>query len=160
MATLDAATRQQLRARAMAAPVSHWRVQRRGSLCIVETEVPCINGLTAWFEVAHVDDPDEAEMGYSDGAIGSADDRAAYIAAANPQVVLALLGRVEALEAALRPFATAADVVERSAKRVADDTGLWTHHNNITGDIAITVGDCRAARLALLDALDAREGES
>lgn len=46
----------------------------------VERSIVCINGLAAWFVIAEVDEPDEAEMGYSDGAIGSAEDRAKQIA--------------------------------------------------------------------------------
>ena len=48
----------------------------------VEEEFPCINGLSAWFVIATVEDADESAMGYTDGAFGSAEDRAKRIAAA------------------------------------------------------------------------------
>lgn len=44
-----------------------WNIQR---------QYPCINGLSAWFQVAVVHEADEAEMGYTDGAFGTAEDRA------------------------------------------------------------------------------------
>lgn len=48
----------------------------------IEERFPCINGLSAWFVIATVDEADEAEIGYTDGAFGSAEDRANRIAAA------------------------------------------------------------------------------
>ena len=48
---------------------------------VVEREIPCINGLTAWFEIAVCHQTSEAEMGYTDGAHGTAEDRATAIAA-------------------------------------------------------------------------------
>ena len=35
---------------------------------LVEVNLPCINGVAAWFALAHVFIPDEAEVGYTDGA--------------------------------------------------------------------------------------------
>lgn len=50
-----------------------WRVERL---------IGCINGLSAWFVIAEVDEPDESEIGYTEGAIGTAEDRAKQIAEA------------------------------------------------------------------------------
>lgn len=62
---------------------SYWRV---------EQEIPCINGLSAWFVIADVHEPDEQEIGYTDGAIGSAEQRATAIARAlNEQLARSLL---------------------------------------------------------------------
>jgi hypothetical protein len=47
---------------------------------VIQREHPCINGLSAWFTVATCHDSCEQEMGYSDGAIGSAEQRANQIA--------------------------------------------------------------------------------
>lgn len=49
---------------------------------IVEREIGCINGLAAWLQISTVYEASEAEMGYTDGAIGSAQERAEKIAVA------------------------------------------------------------------------------
>lgn len=49
---------------------------------LVEQEIPCINGLSAWFEIAVCHQTSEAEMGYTDGKHGTARDRAVFIVAA------------------------------------------------------------------------------
>jgi hypothetical protein len=46
----------------------------------IEQEFMCINGLRAWFVIATVDEAEEAEMGYTEGAFGTAEDRAKRIA--------------------------------------------------------------------------------
>lgn len=48
----------------------------------VERSIVCINGLAAWFVVCDCEETSEQEMGYSDGAHGTAQDRAERIAAA------------------------------------------------------------------------------
>ena len=45
----------------------------------IEQEFPCINGLSAWFVIAVVHEADEAEIGYTDGAFGTAEERAKRI---------------------------------------------------------------------------------
>lgn len=75
-----------------------WRVRGRdaedGRAWDIMTELACINGLSALFTLATVYAPDEAEIGYTDGAIDNAEERAAFIAAANPAAVLALTAEV------------------------------------------------------------------
>lgn len=48
----------------------------------VEQEFACINGLAGWFIVASCEEADAAEIGYTDGNFGSAEDRAKAIACA------------------------------------------------------------------------------
>lgn len=48
----------------------------------IETEFPCINGLSAWFTIAVCHEADPSELGYTDGAFGSAEERANKIVAA------------------------------------------------------------------------------
>ena len=57
------------------------RAIRYGSFAI-DAELPCINGLSAWFTIAHVDAIDDHELLMTDGAIGNAKDIAEAIAAA------------------------------------------------------------------------------
>lgn len=45
----------------------------------IEQELPCINGLSAWFLVAVAEEAGESAMGYSDGSIGTAEQRANLI---------------------------------------------------------------------------------
>lgn len=45
----------------------------------IERQFPCINGLTAWFTVAVVHESDESELGYTEGAFGTAEERAKLI---------------------------------------------------------------------------------
>lgn len=47
----------------------------------IEQEIPCINGLRCWFVVATAEESCSASMGYTDGAFGSAEDRANKIVA-------------------------------------------------------------------------------
>lgn len=51
-------------------------------LWYIEQEFMCVNGLRAWFVIATVDGSDEASMGYTDGAFGTAEERANRIAKA------------------------------------------------------------------------------
>ena len=46
----------------------------------VERELPCINGLSAWFSICSINEPDESEVGYSDGLCGTAEENANRIA--------------------------------------------------------------------------------
>lgn len=46
---------------------------------VVELEIPCINGLSAWFEICRVHEASAEEMGYTDGAFGTAEERAIRI---------------------------------------------------------------------------------
>jgi hypothetical protein len=46
----------------------------------VEKEYPCINGLKCWFVICTIDEPSEAEVGYTDGAMQPAKERAEWIA--------------------------------------------------------------------------------
>lgn len=48
----------------------------------IETELPCINGLSAWFTIAMVDAVDDGELLISDGAIGTAKQQADVIVSA------------------------------------------------------------------------------
>lgn len=48
----------------------------------VEREYSCINGLACWFTIATIDETSEAEHGYTDGEIKTAQERAEKIAAA------------------------------------------------------------------------------
>lgn len=48
----------------------------------VEQEFMCINGLRAWFVIATVHEADESEIGYTEGEIGSAEQRARRVASA------------------------------------------------------------------------------
>lgn len=47
----------------------------------VEQEFPCINGLRCWFVIATAEESCPVSMGYTDGAFGSAEDRANKIVA-------------------------------------------------------------------------------
>ena len=76
-----------------------WQVSRRDrDSWRIEKSLPCINGLSAMFEMAVVHDPEEAESGYTDGALSpdEAEARARTIVAA----VNLLRPMVEALRAA------------------------------------------------------------
>ena len=42
----------------------------------IEQEFSCINGLSAWFQIAVVFEADEQSMGYTDGEFGTAEERA------------------------------------------------------------------------------------
>jgi hypothetical protein len=73
------------------------------------------------------------------------EEDAAFIAAANPQTIIALCERVEKLEAVLKPFA------EYCNGRTSD---LFPDDQNITlgspmARKQLTIGDCRLARAAL-----------
>jgi len=57
------------------------RAIRYGGFAI-EAELPCINGLSAWFTIAHIDAIDDSELLMTEGAIGTAKDIAEAIAAA------------------------------------------------------------------------------
>ncbi len=50
---------------------NHWVVQR---------QFPCVNGLYAWFDICMVDEASEEELGYTEGAFGTAEERANIIA--------------------------------------------------------------------------------
>lgn len=45
----------------------------------IETQYSCINGLSAWFVICTIDEPSDAEIGYTDGAILSVKERAEWI---------------------------------------------------------------------------------
>ncbi len=58
----------------------------------------CINGISALFTLARVSDPDEAEIGYTDGALDAETARAnAALYAAAPDVAALALSRGDAL---------------------------------------------------------------
>ena len=90
----------------------------------IESELPCINGLSAWFSVALVPTPSPEELGYSDGAIDS-DANAAFIAAANPATVLALLAENAALRGDLakteRDYSELRDSYDRVSNKLCVD---------------------------------------
>lgn len=46
----------------------------------VEREIPCINGLSAWFIICTAEEADDSSMGYTDGDFGTAEERANQIA--------------------------------------------------------------------------------
>lgn len=46
------------------------------STCQIQQEISCINGLSAWFTIAVVYEPDYDELMMTDGAIGSAQETA------------------------------------------------------------------------------------
>lgn len=64
--------------------MSTYRAQKAmfGDSWVVERQFACINGLSAWFAIVTVDEPSEAETGYTEGAFGSAQERAEQIATA------------------------------------------------------------------------------
>jgi len=72
---------------------------------------------------------------------------AAYIAAANPQTVIALLDRIERLEKALRPFAKAGELFEPRG----DTYDMLVYAPAAGSEYHITGDDLRAARAALED---------
>ena len=47
---------------------------------IISKQYSCINGLSAWFEIARICETSEAELGYTEGAIGTSKERAEWIA--------------------------------------------------------------------------------
>jgi hypothetical protein len=60
-----------------------WRARRvTENIVAIESELPCINGLAAWFTVATLYEPDEAEVGMSGGATASAMANAEFIVSA------------------------------------------------------------------------------
>jgi hypothetical protein len=78
-----------------------WRASKVRDFFAIEAELPCINGLRAWFTVAIVHQSDEAEKGMSDGLKADAINDAEIIAA------------VPAMYEALRKIANGApDAVE------------------------------------------------
>ena len=57
-----------------------WRARQiREGIVAIESQLPCINGLAAWFTVATLYDPDEAERGMSEGATAMAMENAQFI---------------------------------------------------------------------------------
>lgn len=81
--------------------------QTYGGNWSVEQTISCINGLSAWFTVCTVHEASEAETGYSDGAFGSAQDRAEAIAKAlnhpylRDQRVIGFVLKLSMLDAAI-----------------------------------------------------------
>jgi hypothetical protein len=64
----------------------------------------------------------------------------------------ALLEEIEMLRKALRPLAHIAELVDSGARRMSDDTGLWTRNSTVDGeprDWSLTMGHARAARDAI-----------
>lgn len=49
----------------------------------IQAELPCINGLRAWFTLAYVYERDDEERLFTEGAIGSAEDDARLFAASH-----------------------------------------------------------------------------
>jgi len=47
---------------------------------VVQQEICCINGLHAWFTICNVAPADIAELGYTEGYFGKAEERAKKIA--------------------------------------------------------------------------------
>lgn len=97
-----------------------WRARkiRYGSYAI-ETELPCINGLTAWFSIGTIHDADEAERMMTDGARLEARDYAEAIAAAL-STSTALREMREALERiALVPYSLPASSPEEILEAIA-----------------------------------------
>lgn len=82
-----------LRSAARGCPQGEWRAEEMFGAWVVQQELPCINGLSAWFDMAKVTKPDESEIGYTEGAIGSAKARAKWIAMTSPANILRLIGR-------------------------------------------------------------------
>lgn len=112
----------------------------------IESELPCINGLSAWFSVAIVPAPSPEELGYSDGAIDS-DANAAFIAAANPATVLALLAEIAALraehvhlveqkEGAEDALFNALSRATEAERKLAEAVGLLTRWLNTRGEMS------------------------
>jgi hypothetical protein len=60
-----------------------WRARKiRYGAFSIEAELPCVNGLSAWFTIATVHETEDAERLMSDGAKADAEDDARLIAAA------------------------------------------------------------------------------
>jgi hypothetical protein len=80
---------------------------------------------------------------------GSAD--AAFIALANPSAILSLIGRVEQLEGALRPFAAKYDDCRPPVRDIAAGLArdLDGDADEVTALVTFNLGDFRRARAAL-----------
>ncbi len=85
----------------------------------IEAELPCINGLSAWFSVALVPAPSEEEVGYSDGAIDGCSN-AAFIAAANPATILSLIASAREAAAEIEKLKEAWKLCEEMVKAEDD----------------------------------------
>lgn len=59
-----------------------YRARQTPDRWLIERELPCINGLSAWSAICSTVDPSAEEIGYTDGACGSAEERARLIASA------------------------------------------------------------------------------
>ncbi len=80
----------------------------------------CINGLSALFTLARVSDPDDAEVGYTDGALDAETARAnAALYAAAPDLAALALSRGEALSKAEAENARLTDVTIDLASSLA-----------------------------------------
>jgi hypothetical protein len=84
----------------------------------INATYPCINGLAAKFTVASVVMPDEAEVGYTDGALN--DD----VASANAALIVALVNNLPAILSAL----SAVPVMKEALQNIAAgkvDPAIW-----------------------------------
>ncbi len=73
-----------------------WRVFESHDHHYIQTILPCINGLSAWFTLASVSNPDESETGYTDGYLDAdAASGNAQLMAAAPDLLDALRGLLE-----------------------------------------------------------------
>jgi hypothetical protein len=106
------------------------RADAAGPLSIAQMMGGVAGGAGGSFEVSH------------DDCVANA----AYIALANPTSILSMIARLEALEAALKPFAKYAEL--REASNIFDDELICGIHG-ADGSTTVTFGDFRKARAAL-----------
>jgi hypothetical protein len=124
----------------------------------IERAYPCINGLSAWFQVAEVREADEWDVGYTEGAFGSGEERARQIAnALNASLAeitpgSAILKQADELHdlgfeggwnAAIEECAK---MVEPKGERPCDCDGCYCHNNGDAAAVAAWDADAAMAK--------------
>lgn len=97
----------------------------------IETELPCINGLSAWVPIAFLPVPMRAETEMTDGVISpkSAEATAAFIAAAHPAAILDLIARVPVSQAGR-------DVLAERSRQIGVELFSAEHDDGHPGELA------------------------
>lgn len=94
-----------------------WRTQAaQNGAWVLEVELPCINGLSAWFSVATFHAAENAERLMTDGARQEAGDYAAKFGAA-----MSAAPRVAALESALEEVLSLMEVADNALDRDTEE---------------------------------------